>query len=376
MRMFISSNGIGRRIGGALALLVAATIPSLAWGAPVEPPVAGQQMRFAKGFWSALPQVGPDGKVRQCVLVALRQRAGKDGPVDTRFAINISRGAGLVVTMHDDGLPAEQVLDDQAELVIGDRTFPAVGFPVGTAFAFHPGDAAGALTAIGKATRVRLRSDGAGIDSGAVTIDLPAEALNWLKQCGKTFDIAIDRPSDPDAPELPSPLPRSPKTALLPVTTAGPPGMADKQRIEGWDASELRNNDGNIIVCYIRRRYVTGSEPGSRRLGTFLMVSRRKGFTVMLKDSNVKLSEGQPVEATLDVGSERFIGFSAQVLGEDEIGIFPQHGNALAAALEKGVRATFKSKVSDNFEFPVQASVVPWLRACARRNGIAMEPAT
>jgi hypothetical protein len=376
MRMFISSNGIGRRIGGALALLVAATIPSVAWAAPVEKPVAGQQVRFAKGFWSALPQVGPDGRVRQCVLVALRQRAGKDGPVDTRFAINISRGAGLVVTIHDDGLPTEQVLDDQAELLIGDRTFPAVGFPVGTAFAFHPGDAAGALTAIGKASRVRPRSDGAGIDSGAVTIDLPAEALNWLKQCGQTFDIAIDRPSDPGAPELPSALPRSPKTALLPATTAGPPGMADKQRVEGWDASELRNNDGNIIVCYIRRRYVTGSEPGSRRLGTFLMVSQRKGFTVMLKDSNVKLSEGQPVEATLDVGSERFTGFSAQVLGEDEIGIFPQHGNALAAALEKGVRATFKSKVSDNFEFPVQASVVPWLRACARRNGIAMEPAT
>ena len=64
MRMFISSNGIGRRIGGALALLVAATIPSLAWAAPVEKPVAGQQVRFAKGFWSALPQVGPDGKLK------------------------------------------------------------------------------------------------------------------------------------------------------------------------------------------------------------------------------------------------------------------------------------------------------------------------
>ena len=240
--------------------------------------------------------------------------------------------------------------------------------------ALHPGDAAGALAAIGKATRVRLRSDGAGIDSGAVTIDLPAEALNWLKQCGKVFDIAIDKPTDPDTPELPAPLPRSPKTALLPATTAGPPGMADKQKIEGWDASELRNDNGNIIVCYIRRRYVTGSEPGSRTLGTFMMVSQRKGFTLMLKDSNVKLAEGQSVEATLDVGSAPFTGFSAQVLGADEIGIFPEHGNALAAALEKGVRATFKSKVSDNFEFPVQASVVPWLRACARRNGIAMEP--
>jgi hypothetical protein len=37
--------------------------------------------------------------------------------------------------------------------------------------------------------------------------------------------------------------------------------------------------------------------------------------------------------------------------------------------------APFKSKSSDNFEFPVQAGVVPWLRACARRNGIAIEPA-
>jgi hypothetical protein len=45
-----------------------------------------------------------------------------------------------------------------------------------------------------------------------------------------------------------------------------------------------------------------------------------------------------------------------------------------AAVLEKGVRATFKSKVSDIFEFPVQPGVVPWLRACARRNGISIEP--
>src|SRR5207344_2669160 len=112
--------------------------------------------------------------------------------------------------------------------------------------------------------------------------------------------------------------------------------MADNHNIEFWVASELRNNYVNIIVCYIRRRYVTGSEPGSRRLGTFLMVSQRKGFTMMLKDSNVKLSEGQPVEATLDIGNTPFTGFSAQVLGEDEIGIFPQHGKALAAVLEQG----------------------------------------
>ena len=60
--------------------------------------------------------------------------------------------------------------------------------------------------------------------------------------------------------------------------------------------------------------------------------------------------------------------------GLDEIGIFPQHGATLAAALEKGDRATFKAAVADQFEFPVQSSVIPWLRACARRNGIALEP--
>lgn len=334
--MFVGGTGVRRGIGGVLALFIAATAPSLADAAPVEKPVAGQQVRIAKGFWSALPQIGPNGKVRQCVLVALRQRAEKDGPVDTRFAINISRGAGLVVTMHDEGLPTEQVLDDQAEILIDDRIFAAVGFRVGTALAFHPGDAAGALAAISKAERIKLRSDGAGIDSGPVTIDLPAEALNWLQQCGKTFDIAIDKATDPDAPDLPAPQPRSPKIAFLPATPAGPPGMADRQKIEGWDASELRNNDGAIVACYIRRRYVTGSEPGSRVLGTFLMASRLKGFTLMLKDSNVKLPAGQPVEATLEIGSEPFTGFSAHVLGEDEIGIFPQHGKALASALEKG----------------------------------------
>lgn len=63
------------------------------------------------------------------------------------------------------------------------------------------------------------------------------------------------------------------------------------------------------------------------------------------------------------------------MLGQDEIGIFPPLGTALAAALESGVRATFKTTTSDQFEFPVQAGVVPWPRACAQRNGIAIEPA-
>jgi hypothetical protein len=362
------------RLALGLACLISLAAPASA--APEPKPVAGQQVRFPQGVWAGLPQAGPDGKVRQCVLVAPRQRTGPNGPVNTRFAINISRGSGFVFVIHDDGIPSEQVLDDQAEVLLGDRAFPAVGFQVaGTAFTFHPGDAAGALEALGKAKQVRLRSDGGGVDSGPIDINLPQEALNWLKACGKTFDIAIDKVTDPAAPVMPAARPRSPKTLMMAATNAGPPGMDDKQKIDGWDASELRNNEGQIIVCIIRRHYYAGSEPGARHLATFLMVSRRKGLTLLLKDSNVHQPEYAPVEATLKIGETPFTGFTAQVQGPDEIGIFPQHGAALAKALENGARALMKSKVSDNFEFPVQASVIPWLRACARRNGIPIEPA-
>ena len=107
---------------------------------------------------------------------------------------------------------------------------------------------------------------------------------NWLKACGRTFDIAIDKVTDPDAPPMPAPRPRSPKIQVSAPTKAGPPGIEDKQKIDGWDASELRNNEGQIIVCFIRRHYYTGSEPGSRHLATFFMVSRRKGLTMMLRN--------------------------------------------------------------------------------------------
>jgi hypothetical protein len=218
--------------------------------------------------------------------------------------------------MHDDGIPSEQVLDDQAEVILGEHNFPAVGFQVaGTAFTFHPGEAAAALEALGKAKQVRLRSDGAGLDSGPIDINLPQEALNWLKACGRTFDIAVDKVTDPDAPAMPAPRPRSPKTQVSGATKAGPPGIEDKQKIDGWDASELRNNEGQIIVCFIRRHYYTGSEPGSRHLATFLMVSRRKGLTMMLKDSNLHLQEQAPVEATLTFGETPFSGFTAQAQG-------------------------------------------------------------
>ena len=370
--MSVASKAPFRRLALALAALIVTATASSA--APQPKPVAGQQIRFPQGVWAALPQTGPDGKVRQCVLVAPRWRIGPDGPVNTSFSINISRGSGLVFVIHDDGLPSELTFDDQAEIALGERTFPAVTFQIGTAHAYHPGDAAAALEALGKAKQVLLRSEGSGVDSGVIEINLPAEALNWLKACGKTFDIPIDKVTDPDGPPLPTPRLRSPKILVMPATKAGPPGIEDKQKINSWDASELRNNEGQIIVCFIRRHYYAGTDAGPRHLATFLMVSQKKGLTMLLKDSNLRLPEGNAVEATLKIGDAPFTGFTAQVQGPDEIGIFPQHGEALAKALENGARAVMKSPVSDNFEFPVQSSVIPWLRACARRNGIAIEP--
>jgi hypothetical protein len=369
-----------RRRTAALAALVAAnlstllTLPTLA--ATADKPVAGRQVRFPQGTWNALPQVGPDAKVRQCVLVAPRRRTEAGSKINTAFVLNISRGSGFSITLMDDGMPTERVLDDQAEIVIDGRSFPAVAFPVGTAFALHPGDADGALTALGKARDVTLRSAGAGVDSGTISLNLPADALSWLKQCGKTFDIAIDRPTDPNAPEMPAPRPRSAKIAVTQPTPAGPPGIEDKQKIEGWDASELRNSDGAIVACFIRRRYLVGADTPSRRLGIFLIVSRAKGLTMMLKDSKLNLPEGQAIEATLKIGNEAFDGFSAHVEGSDEIGILPRHGAGLAAAIEAGSVLAMKARtVEDKYEFSVQPGIIGWLRACARRNEMAIEPA-
>ena len=340
-----------------------------------EKPVAGKTVHFPNGTWSALPQLGPDGKVRQCVLVALRSRAGPAGGIDTRLSIDISRGAGLAFALVDDKMPSGDILDDEAEVVLDGRSFPAVAFTVAGSsdLAVHPGDAAGVLAGLAKTATLKLRSDGAGVDTGAMSLDLPAEALGWLAQCGKEFNIAIDRPSDPNAPALPVPRPRSPEIAFIPATPAGPPGIADKQKISGWDASELRAGDGKVAVCLIRQHYAVGSQPGSRTLGTFLMVSRAKGLTMMLKDSNLNLPENQPVEATLAIDQKPFAGFESHVLGSDEIGLFPQHGAALAAALGDGVTFNFKSKV-EGMEFPIPSGVVPWLRACSRRWGFGFEP--
>jgi hypothetical protein len=353
--------------------LLAAAAASEAKAAAPEAPVAGKQVHFPNGTWSALPQTGPDGKVNQCVLVAPRPRTGPSGPIATALSLTIGRGAGLALAMADDKLPSEDVLDDEAEVIIDSQSFPAVGFTVAGArdLAIHPGDAAGVLAALAKATTLRLRSDGDGVDTGDIRLDLPGDALAWLEQCGKQFDIAIDRPTDPNAPPLPAPRPPSPEiVAGAPVGLAG---LDNKWKISGWDASELRDGDGKISVCIIRQHYATGSGPDARTIGTFLIVSQTKGLTMMLKDSSRNLPEGQPVEASLKIGDKPFTGFSARVLGSDEIGIFPQHGTALALALGDGAALAFKVP-PDGLQFPVPSGVVPWLGACARRSGFGFEP--
>jgi hypothetical protein len=85
------------------------------------------------------------------------------------------------------------------------------------------------------------------------------------------------------------------------------------------------------------------------------------------------LPQGQPVEATLIIDGKSFVGLSARVLGNDEIGVYPQHGAALALALGNGASLVFKSPVED-MEFPVPSGIVPWLRACGRRWEIGFEP--
>jgi hypothetical protein len=357
------------------AAWMAAAIAGEAKAANPEKIVPDKTVHFANGDWSALPEIGADKQVGQCVLAAKRSRNGADGPIDTVLSVIISRGAGLVFTVADDKMPSAKILDDQAEIVLDDRTFPAVAFTAGSdSLAAHPGDAAGALAALEKATKLKLRSDGAGVDTGAITLELPADVLDWLKQCDKQFDIAIDRPTDPNAGPLPEPRPRSPDIASAQPTPAGPAGIADIQKISGWDASELRDFAGKIAVCFIRQHYTVRSRAGTRVIGTYLMVSRAKGLTIMLKDSTLKLPEGKPVEATLKIENKPFVDFSAHVLGSDEIGIFPEHGTALASALGDGVPVTFDAQKIETLEFPVPSGIVPWLRACARRNGMAFEP--
>ena len=368
---------------GAALLSVAAPAGAQKAPAPAEKPTANKQVRFPVGTWAAVPQVGPNGKVRQCVMVSFRTRQGAGGDgIETRFSINISTGAGLAIAILDDKLPSsEDVLDDQAEVVVGDRSFPAVAFTVANSnsLASHPGDAAGVLAALAKAKTVRVRADGAGVDTGPIELNLPPDALAWLVACGKIFNIAVDRPTDPDAPPMPVPRPRSPEIAPAVPTAAGPPGIDDKQKIAGWDASELRSPDGRIAVCYIRQRYTLVTDmtkprdPNAPLFINSLMASRAMGLTMMLKNTGLHQPEGAPVEATLAIDGKPFTALSVHMLGHDEIGLFPAHGAALAQALGDGVTFSFKSPIY-GLDYAIPAGVVPWLRACARRNGIGFEP--
>jgi tetratricopeptide (TPR) repeat protein len=288
--------------------------------------------------------------------------------------VAIGRSAGLAISIFDSEVLPERVLDDQAEILLdGSRSFPAAGFTfVPNGLALHPGDAAGVLLAFEHAVTLTLRSDGAGIDTGTVTLNLPREALGWLKRCAETFDIAIDGPAAATASALPAPRPRSSKISSAQPTAAGPAGIEDKQKINGWDASELRGDDGTVVACLIRRHYAEVPGPDRHRTAIFLMVSRAKGLTMLLKDSGLNLPPGQKIASTLSIGGKPFPDFSAQVLGSDEIGLFPQHGAALALAFENGDEFDFKSPVV-RLEGGVTGGVVPWLRACARRHGFGIE---
>jgi hypothetical protein len=361
---------ITSRLVAALVCAAAALAPAGALAQEAPKPVAGKQVHFPHGTWSALPQLGPNGKVLQCVLLAPRRRAGG---IDTRFSLIISRGSGLVFGLGDDRLPREEYLDDRAEIVIDRKTFPAIGFTVvAERFALHPGNTAGVLRALAGASKVTLRSAGAGIDSGPIEIVLPGDALAWLKACGEKFDIAIDRPTDPNAPPMPVALPPSPEIGPSEWTAVGPPGMAEKQKINTWDASELRDKQGKVIVCMIRRHYFSGSGRDAVHIATFFSVSRAKGLTAILKSSTLKLTPNTPIEAKLTINDKPFTGFSARAVSGDEIMIYPEHASALAAALDKGASMNFKSKLV-GMELPVQRSVMAWLRACARRHAIAFE---
>jgi hypothetical protein len=168
---------------------------------------------------------------------------------------------------------------------------------------------------------------------------------------------------------------QTPEIGTSKPTPAGPPGIEDRQKISGWDASEIRGDDGRVLACMIRQHYTMGG-PNGRSIGTFLVASRSKGLTMLLKDSALDLSggPGTPLDATFKIGDKPFSGFSAQVEGHDEIAIFPDHGAALASALDGGVKAQFDAVKVETMTFPVVAGVVPWLRACTRRWGFGFEP--
>jgi hypothetical protein len=157
----------------------------------------------------------------------------------------------------------------------------------------------------------------------------------------------------------------------LRVTAAASAITADELKSAGWNVSELRTPDGKIVACYITRHYTP--PPEGRNVMTALMAGRGTGLSLLLADSSLKLADGAPLEATFTIGGKPFTGFSARVRDKDEIGIYPDRGTALLAAIEHDGLLDFRSSAVA-LVFPFDAGAVSWLRACARRNGIAIEP--
>src|SRR5205814_2147433 len=113
-----------------------------------------------------------------------------------------------------------------------------------------------------------------------------------------------DRPTDPDAPEMPKARPRSPRVLARAPTTDEMQGSAERQRVSGWDASEVRAADGTIAACYIRRLYSSGSGANRQTTATALMVDRNGGLRMALRDTNLNLTADQPLDATLTAGGK------------------------------------------------------------------------
>src|SRR6516162_3313701 len=109
--LFVGAVIVGPLPGSGSARAATAAAP--------EKPVAGKTVHFPDGYWSGLPETGPDKKVRQCVLVAKRRRSAGGEGVDTNLSLTIGHGSGLAVAISDEKLPPESILDDQAEVVVG-----------------------------------------------------------------------------------------------------------------------------------------------------------------------------------------------------------------------------------------------------------------
>ena len=176
--------------GAAVVLYSAAGMALAAYGAEIPKPVVGKVVHFPDGTWSGLPQTGPNGRVRQCVMIAVRPRAaGTDGKIDTDFSVDISAGAGLAFGVSDEKLPAEPILDDEAEVILDGKAFPAVAFTIaGTnnKLAFHPGDAAAVFGALKNTATVQLRADSGRLDTGPIALAMHDDSYSGSSNAARS----------------------------------------------------------------------------------------------------------------------------------------------------------------------------------------------